>query len=289
MGGPDDLLSAATPAEAAAGAIAGLCEHVIMFPFDTVRTRMQEFPERHATMRHTFVSMWRTERHTHFYRGCVPVATAAMPAHAAYFSLYESAKRWFGREESSVTHALSACVATTAHDAVSVPFDVVKQRMQADGKHSFASSVACARTVFRASGIRAFFASLPTTVVMNVPHVTVQWVVYERMKQWLALNGDEQLTVDFVTAGFVAGACAASASQPLDVVKTQLQLGKAASMVDAIRFVHSTAGARGFYTGLLPRVCYVAPSSAIVMTSYEALKSVFGVSTKSAAAPGSSM
>jgi solute carrier family 25 iron transporter 28/37 len=276
MGHDDDLFDAETPSEAAAGAIAGLAEHLVMFPFDTIRTRMQEVPERHPTMLATMRTLAKEEPLRHLYRGCVPVACSAIPAHAVYFSLYEKTKRWLV-SDNSLTHAFAAALATTAHDTVSVPFDVVKQRMQTDGQAKFRSSIGCARQIFKTEGPSAFFKSLPTTVAMNIPHVTVQWVVYERMKKLTGADGEERLTMGFVVSGFAAGATAAVASQPLDVVKTQVQLGKSPSMSHALRSLYKAVGLGGFYTGLLPRICYIGPSSAVVMTTYEVMKSLLGL------------
>ena len=57
------------------------------------------------------------------------------------------------------------------HDGVSTPVDVIKQRMQLYGHDSTTarSIAATASQVFKEGGLRAFYASYPTTVAMNVP------------------------------------------------------------------------------------------------------------------------
>lgn len=123
-----------------AGATAGLAEHLLMFPFDTVKTRMQSGTSR--SLKTAFRSIFREERFAHLYRGCVPVLASAVPAHAAYFSAYEAFKRLFGKYD-NIGIAICACSSAAAHDVISTPFDVVKQRMQMDKRRTYKSSYQC--------------------------------------------------------------------------------------------------------------------------------------------------
>lgn len=58
---------------------------------------------------------------------------------------------------------------------------------------------------------------------MNVPFTAVHFTVYESAKKMLRQEEDETLLTQ-LTAGGVAGGCAAAVTNPLDVVKTRLQL-----------------------------------------------------------------
>jgi solute carrier family 25 iron transporter 28/37 len=260
--------------EAVAGSIAGLAEHLAMFPFDTVKTRMQSDS---TEFFHTVKVILRTERWTHFYRGCVPVVCSAVPAHAAYFSLYESSKRLFG-DSSSTSVICSAAAATAGHDAVSVPFDVIKQRMQMDAASIYRNSWSCLRKVVAHEGITSLYISLPTTLLMNIPHVATQWLVYETLKQRLIKRGEreDESAHHFLLAGLCAGACAATMSTPMDNIKTQLQLGKSKDALSVMKNTWKNRGLRGFFTGVVPRVLYMAPSAAITLSTYECVKSFLG-------------
>ncbi|CAM40140.1 mitochondrial carrier protein-like protein [Leishmania braziliensis MHOM/BR/75/M2904] len=261
--------------ELAAGGFAGFAEHFVMFPCDTIKTRIQGGHAR--SIRHVVRHLWSHERLTHLYRGCVPVLVSAIPAHGAYFSVYEALKRLFG-DDTNVGIAAAASFATAAHDTVSTPFDVIKQRMQMDRHRCFTSSVECARRIVRSEGVGALFTSLPTTVVMNIPHFSAYWLAYEG---FLASRGhgsvrhrEDEMTVDYMAAGFVAGACAAVASFPLDTVKTHLQLGHGLGFRHTLSQLIKRHGMRGVFSGVLPRILYTAPSGAIMMVSYETVKNV---------------
>jgi solute carrier family 25 iron transporter 28/37 len=261
--------------EMLAGGIAGMSEHLATFPFDTLKTRMQDDPSRFRTLRSTVLHVVRTERVRNLYRGCGPIVASAFPAHAAYFSLYEHAKRQLGSDATWKLVA-AATVATLGHDAVSVPFDVIKQSMQRDVK--FASSLECCRSIVAERGFLRLFSSFPTTAAMNVPHMATHWVVYEHAKTQLGIGEDteEALTWQFITAGFAAGACSSVVSTPFDMLKTQIQLNKARGIAAAFELVTRDRGVAALWTGVVPRVMFVAPSAAVVMTSYELCKRALG-------------
>lgn len=260
--------------ELIAGGAAGFAEHFVMFPCDTIKTRMQG--GRGRSIRGVLRHVWRHERLTHLYRGCVPTLVSAVPAHAAYFSVYEAFKRLFGAETNYGIVA-AASFATMAHDTVSTPFDVIKQRMQMDKRRSYASSLDCARRIVRNEGMPALFRSLPTTIIMNVPHFAAYWVAYEGFFTTLSgkasRNREEEMTVDYMAAGFLAGACAAVVSFPFDTVKTHLQLGHGRDFRDTLKGLVARRGVRGVFAGVVPRIMYTAPSGAIMMVTYETVKS----------------
>lgn len=267
-----------TAHEMLAGGIAGLSEHVVMFPFDTIKTRMQENPALYPTTRQTFTRIVKNEPLRHFYRGCGPTVSSAFPAHAAYFGVYEAMKR-FMSGETTMTYVCSAAMATLAHDAVTLPFDVVKQRMQVDNGRSFTSAWACLQRVVRTSGLSSLFRALPATAAMNVPHAATHWVVYEGARvQLIEIIGIEDVAV--VISGLCAGAAAAVASTPLDNIKTQIQLGQnATGTTEAFRWIMKNRGVGGFTKGAWPRVCSMAPSAAIVMFTYETTKRLLGTAS----------
>lgn len=73
---------------------------------------------------------------------------------------------------------LSGAVATLIHDAVSNPTEVIKQRMQMYNS-SYKSVIACMKGVYKNEGIKAFYRSYSTQLVMNIPHQTIHFATYE--------------------------------------------------------------------------------------------------------------
>jgi len=108
-------------------------------------------------------------------------------------------------------------------DAVALPMDVVKQRLQLPDS-PYRGVWECILRVSREEGMGAFFRSYQTTLAMNVPYTMVHFAVYEGAKQALGNADDlEERLLTHVAAGGSAGGIAAAITTPLDVVKTRLQ------------------------------------------------------------------
>lgn len=79
-----------------AGALAGLAEHVVMLPIDSVKTRVQSLcpcvESKCPTPIHGIASVVRREGWMKPLRGVGAVAAGTIPAHALYFSVYEKLK-----------------------------------------------------------------------------------------------------------------------------------------------------------------------------------------------------
>ncbi|URE42812.1 Mitochondrial carrier protein [Musa troglodytarum] len=274
-----------------AGSVAGLVEHTAMFPVDTLKTRMQAGSSachRPLGLSQAVRSVVRAEGALGLYRGLGAMSLGAGPAHAVYFSVYEISKKSLSRDNPNnpVAHAASGVLATVASDAVFTPMDTVKQRLQL--KSSPYKGVAdCISRVLREEGIRAFFASYRTTVVMNAPYTAVHFATYEAAKRGLMEvspedASDERLVVH-ATAGAAAGALAAAVTTPLDVVKTQLQCQgvcgcdrfSSSSTSEVIRAILRRDGYAGLMRGWKPRMLFHAPAAAICWSTYEAMKSFF--------------
>lgn len=204
-----------------AGSFAGVAEHVAMFPLDSYKTHQQVARSR-AEAPLSFLSLVRQQGALRMWRGASAMFLACIPSHAAYFSVYEAAKELLGANEPG-HHPLAAgaagSFATMLHDAVLTPMDVVKQRLQL----GFYTGVRnCVSTMWREEGLRAFYRSYPTTVLMNIPQAATIVAANESFKRILNPTG-EYNAVAYLLSGAGAGALAAIATNPLDVLKTRLQ------------------------------------------------------------------
>eukprot|EP01062_Namystynia_karyoxenos_P059164 TRINITY_DN50591_c0_g1_i1.p1 TRINITY_DN50591_c0_g1~~TRINITY_DN50591_c0_g1_i1.p1 ORF type:complete len:350 (+),score=94.38 TRINITY_DN50591_c0_g1_i1:83-1051(+) len=260
-----------------AGSCAGVMEHAAMFPLDTLKTRIQSIhvgAKYRYSLKRAARDILRQEGFLSLYRGLLPAVSSALPAHAAYFSVYEAAKdRLLRSYPEEVSYMLGGAAACVAHDTCSVPFDVVKQRLQEGRLGARCSACQVCVDVCRQEGLGALFRSLPATVAMNVPHQAVHWLVYESAKNATGREIEEQLATDFIVCGAVAGAAAALVSAPFDLVRTRLQLGDT-SATNVVRRVLRESGPFGLWRGVKPRILFCAPGAAVTMATYEAVKGV---------------
>jgi len=171
-----------------AGAVAGSMEHLCMYPVDTIKTRMQAIQPGQPVYTNVidgFASIAAKEGIPSLYRGVSAIVCAAIPSHAIYFATYEFVKKSFDKDGHHVghhVHAIGGAVATAAHDAVVTPVDVIKQRLQLHGSR-FQNPRQVVSHILKNEGIGAFYASYPTTLVMNVPFVSAHFVAYEFLKR----------------------------------------------------------------------------------------------------------
>ena len=195
-----------------AGALAGIAEHVAMFPIDTVKTRAQALAHpgqrlRGGPVAAALSSIVRREGLRGLYGGVTAVAAGAGPAHALYFATYEWVKAGLGASagrggwgeeaaagadggpstsSSALTHptlaaALAGAAATVVSDGVMTPCDVVKQRLQVVGS-PYAGVGDCISRTLAAEGPGAIFKSLRTTLVTNIPFTALHFGTYEAAK-----------------------------------------------------------------------------------------------------------
>lgn len=272
-----------------AGALAGVTEHIAMYPIDTIKTRMQALSHpgqrlHRSTLRTALSAVIRREGISGLYQGIGAVAVGAGPAHALYFAIYELAKDVGGGNDAGgnlpLAAACAGATATLVNDACMTPADVIKQRLQV--AHSpYKGILDCATTVMRQEGWRAFFKSYPTTIVMNIPFTAIHFSVYESAKRFLRIESeqDEETLAVQLLAGGVAGGSAAAVTNPLDVVKTRLQTEGvhsstkySASVVATLRKIVQEEGAQAVWRGLQPRVLFHVPAAAVCWGTYETVK-----------------
>ncbi|NWI19823.1 MFRN1 protein, partial [Crypturellus soui] len=276
----------------AAGAVAGIMEHTVMYPVDSVKTRMQSLqPDPKAQYRSVYEALKKmvlTEGFWRPLRGINVTVLGAGPAHAMYFACYEKMKKTLSDAlqhggNSHLANGIAGSVATLLHDAVMNPAEaVVKQRMQMfNSPHK--SVLACVRTVQKTEGLGAFYRSYTTQLTMNVPFQAIHFITYEFMQERINPRR-EYRPRSHIVSGAVAGAVAAAATTPLDVCKTLLNTqedealssarvrGRLSGMANAFRTVYQLGGIAGYFKGVQARVIYQMPSTAIAWSVYEFFK-----------------
>lgn len=175
----------------------------------------------------------------------------------------------------------AGCLATLFHDAVMNPAEVVKQRMQVYNS-PYNSCMSCMVDVFQTEGIRAFYRSYFTTLMMNIPFQSIHFVSYEFMQN--IMNRKREYNPQaHVVSGAVAGGFAAAVTTPLDVCKTLINTQEkqilnaskqrsVTGLFSAATTVYRCCGVKGYFQGLQARVIYSMPATAISWSVYEFLK-----------------
>ncbi|XP_023212001.1 mitoferrin-2A-like [Centruroides sculpturatus] len=105
------LPTSSTATHMLAGSAAGIMEHCVMYPVDSVKTRMQSLrPNPKADYRTFPEGLYKMIRYEGVFRpvrGMSAVVTGAGPAHALYFACYEKLKRVLSKTEHGNGHPLA--------------------------------------------------------------------------------------------------------------------------------------------------------------------------------------
>ncbi|CCH59605.1 hypothetical protein TBLA_0B07890 [Henningerozyma blattae CBS 6284] len=166
----------------------------------------------------------------------------------------------------------------------------------------------------RVEGPTALFRGLTITLWRDVPFSAIYWASYEKFKKLLSMqqctintgrtnytecpgNGNNSqgsvgCFLKSFLGGCISGSIAALFTHPFDVGKTRMQIvlnsptavssATKATNNNMFLFLWSIKKTEGFsalFTGLVPRLLKIAPSCAIMISTYEVSKKILGIET----------
>ena len=244
-----------------AGGLGGTTGDLLMHSLDTVKTRQQgdpHIPPKYSSMSSTYATIFRQEGvRRGLYGGVFPAFLGSFPGTVIFFGTYEYVKRHMidrgfnaslayfsggGTCRSYLADTRSkrnadnrvGLLADLAASVVYVPSEVLKTRLQLQGRHNnpffqsgynYRSSLDAARTIVRQEGLSALFYGYKATLFRDLPFSALQFAFYEKGQRWSKdwVGGrDIGLSLEILTAA-AAGGLAGVITCPLDVVKTRVQ------------------------------------------------------------------
>jgi solute carrier family 25 protein 39/40 len=231
------------------------------------------------------------------WSGLQPTLLMNVPGTVIYFTVYEAARdrltaalRWARGANTSLgpnpTPEIVPLIAGGGSRLLSAtivsPLELMRTRMQAERALAAEGMLGGALSIVRREGASALWRGLAPTLWRDVPFSCVYWGVYEALKRRVpAQQGGEISFGSSFGCGATAGALAAVFTNPFDVAKTRQQVaegplttrGKGTLSLLASIARHEGWGALG--AGLVPRLIKVAPSCAVMISSYELGKRFF--------------
>uniref|UniRef100_A0A4X2KG85 Mitochondrial S-adenosylmethionine carrier protein n=1 Tax=Vombatus ursinus TaxID=29139 RepID=A0A4X2KG85_VOMUR len=239
-----------------AGGIAGVSVDLILFPLDTIKTRLQS-PQ----------GFNKAGGFRGIYAGVPSAAIGSFPNAAAFFITYEYTKFLLRTDSSSylvpVTHMLAACAGEVVACLIRVPSEVVKQRAQVSAAsgtfHIFSN-------ILYQEGIQGLYRGYKSTVL--------------REALWSRKQGHVVDSWQSAACGAFAGGFAAVVTTPLDVAKTRIMLAKAGSatasgnVLSALLEVWKTQGISGLFAGVFPRMAAISLGGFIFLGAYDQTRSL---------------
>ena len=218
------------------------------------------------------------------YKGVFGAAGGAGLAIGAYFAFYGAAKKVLESHSDysvSTIAFLAGGIGALGSSIVKVPAAVCIRSVQAN---VYPNVIVAAKQITTAAGPRGLFTGYLPTLLEDVPDMAVKFAAYETMRamhrRFTGKSADESAAAADISMGLVAGAVAAGATTPLDVVKTRMMCNASSrpTFGGAIASVwrDSTPGigrVQTFFTGVGPRAFSNGINSAIFFCFFEIMRS----------------
>lgn len=170
-----------------AGGVAGTSVDVVLFPLDTIKTRMQSAN-----------GFWKAGGFKGIYSGLIPAASGSAPTAALFFVTYEYTKKFLyasqilhftNTYQNPFVHMVAGSLGEIVACLLRVPTENVKQKMQAKLYNSVGDTV---RGIVSQQGLKGFFTGYGTTVMREIPFAIIQYPVWEYTKKtWSQYQGKE--------------------------------------------------------------------------------------------------
>jgi solute carrier family 25 protein 44 len=185
----------------------------------------------------------------------------------------------------SVAGGLAGGVAAVAAQILVVPMDVISQRQMVDPEPQTVRNIVS--EIRRTEGWRGLYRGFGLSIANGLPAGIVWWSTYSGCQHWIqglpvvtkqddGMSPTTSKVVTQIGSGITAGLVAATVTQPIDVVKTRLQVdhNRQHSYGKVAHTLYRSAGLRGFYRGLGPRAGYLALWGTCLSSLYELLRYV---------------
>ncbi|KOC65335.1 S-adenosylmethionine mitochondrial carrier protein, partial [Habropoda laboriosa] len=245
-----------------AGGLAGTSVDVILFPLDTLKTRLQS--------KQGFI---KSGGFSNLYKGLLPVLVGSAPSASLFFVTYESLKTVtqcvVPEKYHSFLHMGSASLAEMVACLIRVPVEVIKQRKQA------------LILDIRDINLRMLYCGYWSTILRDMPFSLIQFPIWEHLKKiWSSNMNRDILPVESAVCGAIAGGISATITTPLDVIKTRIMLSNRNENASKLKIlyiledVYTEKGLHGLFAGVGPRVIWITIGGFIFFGTYEVARTI---------------
>jgi len=193
------------------GTLAGLIEHYSGLLPRSILDHYQSDSFFFKTYKDTFRKMYSDNGIKTFYKFNIPMLTSISLAHIWLFNFYELHKN----TENNLYSVFYSSIAKIGHDIIMTPGDTIRMINNVSGKNN----TYIIKNLYYKNGLFAFFRSSPISLLMNIP---VGVIEFSSMKYFM--NNYENKTKNYFIFGGFTGILSSIVSNPLDIIKTNIQL-----------------------------------------------------------------
>jgi solute carrier family 25 protein 38 len=294
------------------GLCSGVATTLILQPIDVLKTRIQQ--QSAAPLHTAVHKIWNPPATTPssfttkglsvvsgFWRGTWPSVLRTGFGSAIYFTSLDMIRQSNVRETpgaimlgrqlrpSRFVDLFGGASARLLAGFLTMPLTILKVRFESDS-YTYRAMTPAIRSMYAHGGISIFFKGFGATALRDAPYAGLYVLSYEFIKDSLhhtdlqqksigrrshldALSNQSPIVLNLVSA-LLAGAMCSIVTNPLDVIKTRIQLHPQLykDMLITTRLVVQAEGLRAFFSGATLRMARKGLSSALAWTFYEEIK-----------------
>jgi len=276
-----------------AGSVGAATSVYVGQPLDTLKVKMQTFPELYPNLKTCFSRTLQNEGIVRgLYAGTVPSLVANIAENSILFAAYGACQKIIANslqiskvEDLSVAaNGLSGFLAAFWSSLALCPTELVKCKLQAL-RESYTSQgkdppkigpYQLTRNILRTEGLPGMFRGLTATFTREMPGYFFFFMAYEFSRDMLRSPGqskDDIGALKTVVSGGVAGVTLWTIIFPADVVKSRLQVaGSSTPMLKMMRDIYTKEGVAALYNGLGPSILRTFPATGALFLAYETSK-----------------
>ncbi|KAG6534499.1 hypothetical protein ZIOFF_008402 [Zingiber officinale] len=255
---------------AIAGAAAGGVVEAVLYPIDTIKTRLQAvvFAAHGGSRIH-----WKD-----LYSGVACNLAGVLPASAIFVGIYEPTKqkllKLFPENLSTFAHLTAGAIGGAVSSFIRVPTEVVKQRIQTG---HFTSAPDAIRLIVAKEGFRGLYAGYKSFLLRDLPFDALQFCIYEQLRIGYKIAARRDLNdPENALIGAFAGAITGAITTPLDVMKTRLMVQGSVNqyngLLNCAQTIFREEGPAAFLKGIGPRVLWIGIGGSIFFGVLERTK-----------------
>ena len=248
-----------------------------------------------------------------YYRGLGIVVSLAIPARIIYIStleftrevIYTNTRQFifnpppaiapYEKELQSLipfvtpfSGGVAGGMAAVSSQAIIVPMDVISQKqmiMEDSVYRKKGSTAKVMKSIISKEGYGGMFRGFGLSLFTSLPAGIIWWASYDGVKDYLnskVFSSDVETVPVIARKGLVQVSSAFSAAfaasvltQPLDTIKTRMQVAKGSpTFFSPISVAKEFASTSGLFKGLLPRIGHMGVWGTVLSAAYEYLKFV---------------
>eukprot|EP00986_Skeletonema_menzelii_P019564 scaffold28466_cov160-Skeletonema_menzelii.AAC.5 len=179
-------------------------------------------------------------------------------------------------------------MAAVSSQAIIVPMDVISQKlmvMEDSVYRQKGSAVNVMKSIIAREGYGGLFRGFGLSLFTSLPAGTIWWASYAGVKDQLNHYADPNYPMEIpviarqgfvqVTSAFSAAIAASILTQPLDTIKTRMQVANGKPVFfSPVSVAKELASTSGLFKGLLPRIGHMGVWGSVLSAAYEYLKFV---------------